>query len=102
MSSQITVSGLPRNIASIAGYSPTTHRAYFKDRRGAAVLSSRDGETFEVTSRVDPDATPAVEVPGHVTSALGEKKWRQNKDYKGISSLAKNMQSEGVPCQCHN
>ena len=80
----LSLSGLPRNIASIAGYSPTTHRAYFRDRRGVAVLSSRDGETFEVTSRVDPDAAPAVEVPGHVTSALGEKKWRQNKDYKGI------------------
>jgi hypothetical protein len=53
----LSLSGLPRNIASIAGYSPTTHRAYFRDRRGVAVLSS--GETFEVTSVVDPDAAPA-------------------------------------------
>ena len=73
---------MPHNIASVAGFSSKTHRAYFRDRRGVAVLSSRDGVTFEVASRVDSNTAPAVEVPGHVKSAIGEKKWR-NTAYKG-------------------
>ena len=78
--------GLPHNIASIAGYSSKTHRAYFRDRRGVAVLSSRDGDTFEVASKVDSNTAPAVEVPGHAKSAIGEKKWRNTAYKGGVSS----------------
>ena len=78
--------GLPHNIASVAGFSYKTHRAYFRDRRGVAVLSSRDGVTFEVASKVGPSTAPAVEVPGHAKSALGEKKWRNTAYKGGVSS----------------
>ena len=40
----------PKYIQSIVGYSPTTGRTYFKDKRGKAYLSSFDGVRMDVVN----------------------------------------------------
>ena len=59
---------------------------YFKDGRGVAVLSSRDGVSFDMTDAVASDVVKAVSVPGKSRAQLGEIPWTgTSKEYKGRS-----------------
>jgi hypothetical protein len=57
---------------------------FFKDHRGTAVMSSRDGKIMEATAVSAPDVIDSISVPGVSRKDIGDKVWTGvNTDYKG-------------------